>query len=120
MSKYFQDAEFRRCVPSCSIDQMQPGFLELLDAVREAAGIPLVLNSAYRSVEWEKSKKRTGSSSHTKGLAVDIRCTANATRYKIITAALSCGIRRIGVAHTYIHLDADESKSQGIIWDYYA
>ena len=120
MSKYFQDAEFRRCVPSCSIDQMQPGFLELLDAVREAAGIPLVLNSAYRSVEWEKSKKRTGSSSHTKGLAVDIRCTANATRYKIIAAALSCGIRRIGVAHTYIHLDADESKSQGIIWDYYA
>ena len=120
MSKYFQDAEFRRCVPSCSIKQMQPGFLELLDAVREVAGIPLVLNSAYRSVEWEKSKKRTGASSHTKGLAVDIRCTANATRYKIIAAALSCGIRRIGVAHTYIHLDADESKSQGVIWDYYA
>ena len=119
MSKYFQDAEFRRCVPSCSIDQMEQGFLELLDAVREAAGIPLVLNSAYRSVEWEKSKKRTGASSHTKGLAVDIRCGSNANRMKIVRAALQCGITRIGIGSSFVHVDIDRSLPQDTIWHYY-
>ena len=119
MSKYFAPSEFRKCVPSCEIGQMDPGFLRLLDEVREAAGIPLVLNSAFRSADWEKAHKRTGTSSHTKGLAVDIRCTTSANRYKIVAAALGAGICRIGVARTYVHLDADDTKAQGVIWDYY-
>lgn len=120
MSKYFQDAEFRRCVPSCSIDQMEPGFLELLDAVREIAGIPLVLNCAYRSKAREKKMGRSGNSAHTRGLAVDIRCNTSANRYKIVAAALGCGIRRIGIGKTFVHLDNDTSLPQGVMWDYYA
>lgn len=119
MSKYFSPKEFRACVPSCSIEQMEPGFLELLDRVREAAGIPLVLNCAYRSREWDLSKGRSGNSAHTRGRAVDIRCHTNANRYKIIAAALGCGVRRIGIGKNFIHLDNDETLSQGVIWHYY-
>ena len=71
MSKYFAPKEFQACVPSCSIEQMEPGFLELLDRVREAAGIPLVLNCAFRSVAHEKQMGRSGNSAHTRGRAVD-------------------------------------------------
>ena len=120
MSKYFKDSEFRKCTPSCTIDDMDAGFLALLDKVREKAGIPLVLNSAYRSKEWDKSKGRSGNSAHTKGKAVDIRCNTSANRYKIVSAALACGIKRIGIAKTYIHLDNDSSLAQNVIWDYYA
>jgi hypothetical protein len=120
MSKYFSPSEFTRCTPSCKIEQMDQAFLALLDEVREAAGIPLVLNCAYRSVAWDKSKGRDGKSAHTKGKAVDIRCNSSANRYKIVAAALGCGIRRIGIAKTYVHLDNDETKPQGVIWDYYA
>ena len=120
MSKYFSPSEFTRCTPSCKIEQMDQAFLALLDEVREAAGIPLVLNCAYRSVAWDKSKGRDGKSAHTKGKAVDIRGNSSANRYKIVAAALGCGIRRIGIAKTYVHLDNDETKPQGVIWDYYA
>lgn len=120
MSKYFSASEFLRCTPSCTIGQMDEGFLRLLDMVREKAGIPLVLNCAYRSREHELQKGRSGNSAHTKGKAVDIRCTTSANRYKIVAAALACGIRRIGIAKTFVHLDNDGTLPQGVIWDYYA
>lgn len=119
MSKYFKASEFKACVPSCSIGQMDAAFLGLLDKVREKAGIPLVLNCAYRSVEWDKSKGRSGNSAHTRGLAVDIRCHSYRNRIKIVKAALSCGICRIGIGKTFIHLDIDKSLSQDVMWDYY-
>lgn len=119
MSKYFQESEFKRCTPSCRMEQMDPAFLTLLDRVREAAGIPLVLNSAYRSPAYEKKKGRTGTSSHCEGKAVDVRCNASTNRYKILKAAMECGIRRIGVGKTYIHLDSSETHAQDVIWHYY-
>ena len=120
MSKYFTASEFQRCSPSCSIKQMDADFLDLLDRVRERAGIPLVLNCAYRSKEWDQAKGRTGNSAHTRGKAVDIRCNTSQNRYRIVKAALECGVRRIGIAKTYVHLDNDTSLPQGVIWDYYA
>lgn len=120
MAKYFAPSEFRACVPSCRIGQMDAGFLDLLDRVREVAGIPLVLNSAYRSTAYELKQGRSGNSAHTRGLAVDIRCNTSANRYRIVWAAISCGINRIGIGKTYVHLDADPSLAQRVIWDYYA
>ena len=119
MSKYFSPSEFEKCNPSCSIEDMDGGFLALLDKVREKAGIPLVLNCAYRTKAHEKKMGRSGNSAHTRGKAVDIRCNTSANRYKIVKAALECGICRIGVGATFIHLDNDTSLPQGVIFDYY-
>lgn len=99
---------------------MDPAFLAKLDQVREKAGIPLVLNSAYRSPEYERSKGHSGTGAHTLGAAVDIRCNTSANRYKIVKAALSCGIRRIGIGKTYVHIDVSRQHAQDVIWDYYA
>lgn len=118
-ARYFQDAEFRRCSPACSIEDMDDEFLFVLDQVRAKAGIPLVLNSAYRSPAYDKAKGRTGNGGHTKGMAVDIRCNTSQNRYKIVKAALECGIRRIGIGKTYVHLDGDPSLAQDVIWHYY-
>jgi uncharacterized protein YcbK (DUF882 family) len=119
MAKYFSPKEFKACTPPCDISQMDAGFLALLDGVREKAGIPLVLNSAFRSSEWELEQKRSGNSAHTRGLAVDIRCNTSQNRYRILAAAIECGVPRIGVGKTYIHLDNDPTLPQGIIWHYY-
>ena len=119
-ARYFSESEFRRCSPSCSIEDMDDEFLYMLDSVRHEAGIPLVLNSAYRSPEYERSKGRTGTGAHTYGLAVDIRCNDGVNRLKILTAALKCGIKRIGIAKTYIHLDqGDRVGLKQNIWTYY-
>lgn len=118
-SKYFAPAEFKRCTPSCSIEDMDQRFLNTLDAIRALAGIPLVLNCAYRSVAHEKARGRSGNSAHTKGLAADIRCNSSATRWKIVTAALALGIRRIGIGKSYVHVDIDGALPQDVVWHYY-
>ena len=118
-SKYFKPREFEKCTPSCSIPDMDEGFLALLDKVRETAGIPFLLSCAYRSVEWDKAHNRTGNSAHTRGKAVDIICHSSATRMKIVKAAIECGITRIGIGKTFIHIDNDSSLPQGVMFDYY-
>lgn len=119
-ARYFVDKEFQRCTPPCSIEDMDDEFLYMLDSVRHEAGIPLVLNSAYRSPEYEKSKGRSGTGAHTYGLAVDIRCTSGVNRLKILQAAIKCGIKRIGIAKNYIHIDqGDRVGLPQNIWTYY-
>lgn len=120
-AKYFKEAEFKKCNPPCSLRNMDQKFIETLDKVREAAGIPLVLNSAYRSVEHEKKMGRKGTSAHTLGKAADIRANKPETKFKIVKAALEQGITRIGVAGTYVHLDiatVKDGKAQEVMWTY--
>lgn len=119
MSKYFKPSEFRACTPSCKETDMDQDFLLLLDRIRESAGIPMVLNSAYRSREYELKHNRSGNSAHTRGMAVDVRCNTSANRFRIIRAAIGWGVRRIGIAETYIHLDNDPTLPQDVLWHYY-
>lgn len=119
MSKYFKAAEFTRCNPSCDISQMDAAFLDLMDRVRELAGIPLVINSAYRSKSWEMMHGRNGTSAHCKGKALDIRCNTSANRFRIVAAAITAGIKRIGIGKTFVHLDNDGTLPQRVMWDYY-
>lgn len=118
-AKYFKESEFRKCVPACSLQDMKQGTMDKLDAAREIAGIPFVLNSAYRPVEWEKAHGRTGDGAHPHGQAVDIRCNTNANRMKIVRALIEAGFVRIGIGKTYVHADDDASKSQNVMWHYY-
>lgn len=118
-SKYFAEQEFVRCTPSCKMSDMDEQFLRKLDKIRERAGIPLLLTCAYRTRQHDLNMGRSGNSAHTKGLAVDIRCNASITRAKIIEAAMFWGITRIGIGKTFVHIDADQSLPQHVIWHYY-
>lgn len=102
---YFSPFEFRACSPSCKKSDMDAKFLMKLNSCRYLVGSYFVLNSAYRSPAWDKSKGRSGTGYHTKGRAVDIRCSDSFTRGKIVQAAISCGLNGIGIAKNYIHLD---------------
>lgn len=118
-AKYFKESEFKKCVPSCSLQDMQQHTMDRLDRAREIAGIPFVLNCAYRSVEWDEAKDRDGKSAHTTGEAVDIRCNTSANRMKIVKALIEAGFTRIGIGKTYVHADDCASKPQNVMWDYY-
>jgi hypothetical protein len=88
------------------------------DTAREIAGIPFVINSAYRSPAWEKARGRTGTGAHTLGRAIDIMCNTDRNRFLIINALIKAGFKRIGVAETYIHADDSEGHTQDIVWMY--
>ena len=120
-AKYFKDAEFMACDPPCSIEDMDARFLSLLDDIRQRAGIPLVLNCAYRSRQHDLAKGRSGNSAHTRGKAVDIRCSTSQNRLRIVTASIECGINRIGIGRNFVHIDrGDEDElPKNVMWHYY-
>ena len=107
MSKYFKKIE----------ENMDVNFLAKLDEAREYAGIPFVINSAYRSPDHPLSIKNP-TSSHIKGLAVDIKAKDSTTRGLILDALRVVGFNRIGIAETFIHVDLDVEKSQNVTWLY--
>lgn len=112
---YFTNNDFRNANPSCSIDDMEENFLHRLDVARYHAGVPFIINSAYRTEEHEKAKGRSGDSSHTKRIAVDLKATNSRTRYKIIIGLLKAGFTRILIYENFIHVDSDPDKDQEII-----
>jgi len=96
---------------------MNESFLMRLDEAREYAGIPFIINSAYRSPQHPESIKNP-TSSHIKGLAVDISAKDSRTRGLILDALRAVGFNRIGIAKTFIHVDVDYDKSQNVTWVY--
>lgn len=84
--------------------------LDLLVILSVNIDMPLKITSSFRSPELNRTCGGSPTSSHLKGLAVDIVCTESSTRYKIINAAISLNFVRIGVYDKHIHLDIDHSK----------
>ena len=117
-SKYFKEEEFKKASPACSLQDMDQEFMNKLDKARELAGIPFIVNSAYRTVEHEKKMKRDGKSAHTQKCAVDIKSLNGSSHWKIINAALKAGFNRIGVNQTFIHLDSSKTLPQNVIFTY--
>ena len=107
MSKYFKEIEENMCTD----------FLQKLDEARAYANIPFKINSAYRSPEHPLSIKNP-SSSHIKGLAVDIHVSDSVSRFIVLDALIYAGFTRVGIADTFIHVDLDYDKVQKVIWTY--
>lgn len=99
-------------------DKMGYEFMLWLDSVREAAGVPMVVTSSYRSKAYNKSVGGASDSAH-----VDVPCNSvdigmrprpsdpnwNYSRFKIIEAAMKLGCQRIGsYANGSLHLDRTE------------
>ena len=108
MSKYFKEIEYN----------MDLDFLAKLDKAREYAGIPFVINSAYRSTEHNARIGGKPNSSHLRGLAVDIKAKDSRTRYNVLEALIHVGFNRIGIADSFIHVDDDKEKSSNVVWTY--
>lgn len=112
---YFKKKEF--LCPCCGKANMDNEFLEELDAARHFAGVSFKLTSAYRCMSHNKKVNGSETSSHLKGLAVDIFCDNSAERVSIIDGLLQAGFTRIGIAHDFIHVDGDPDK-QDAVWLY--
>lgn len=112
--KYFTDRE---------VDGLDPTFVERLDRARDIAGIPFVITSGYRSSSQNKSViGAVPDSSHTKGLAVDLRVRSSHDAALIIDSAKSVGITRRGIYvdsywnPRHIHLDIDPEKIAEVLF----
>ena len=115
---YFNDKEFE--CPCChkGANLMDATLLHILDTVREELGRPLRLTSAYRCPKHNEEVKGSPNSAHLDGKAVDISCSNSNLRMVLICLFVAHGIKRIGIAKTFIHIDVDDTLPQSVMWLY--
>ena len=114
--KYFTDKEFN--CPCCKQNNMDGNLLDQLDRARGYAGTSFVISSGYRCPAHNEYVGGSETSSHLKGMAVDIMAKNSSQRYEILSGLIKAGFVRIGIGKTFIHVDNDYVKSLGVVWLY--
>ena len=118
--KHFQSSEFDSPdEPGSAFKHMNLEFVKRLDELREKCGFPLIVTSGYRTEKHNAEiRDSVQGSAHCLGLAVDIACRTSRQRCILVRNAFEAGFTRIGVAHTFVHIDADETKALDELWLY--
>ena len=90
-----------------------PAFLDRLQALRDAAGHPLVVSSAHRCPQWNACVGGAPLSRH-KTMAVDIHLRG-VDRTSVLERAKGAGFNGLGLARTFLHLD---DRRRRTVWYY--
>ncbi|MCP3700358.1 MAG: peptidase M15, partial [Aliivibrio sp.] len=101
--KYFNYEEFDSPDIQGSGQLMDPELLDMIDKAREIYGKPIRVTSGYRTEDHNRKVGGVDSSSHLKGLAIDVACVRSRDRFEMLTALIEVGFNRVGVASTFIH-----------------
>ena len=123
----FSEAELRcRHTGLC---RMEPAFMDRLQALRDALGVPLVPTSAFRAdshpIEAAKLAEfrrkgidpATMPRTHARGRAVDLAADG-ALRWRIVAVAPALSLEGIGIAERFIHLDDWTASLRPNVWRY--
>lgn len=113
------ELNLKNCVPACSVEDLNSKLVANLILAQKMCGEQFVITSGFRTQAYERSKGRKGTSSHCKGLAVDISTINSHLRFKVVGALILSGFPRLGVGKTFVHADIDETKAHPIIFHYY-
>lgn len=119
--KYFNYSEFDSPdLPGSGKKFMSKKFIETLDKIREEVGVPFIINSGYRTPEYNARPDVGGvpNSAHIRGRAADIRTPSGYKQKEIAKAAVKHGITRIGFGTNFIHLDNDTTLKHPTTWGY--
>ena len=115
MIQYFNQDEFK-CKCGCGMDITD----ELKDKILQARIISdtqYVVNSGARCKEHNAKVGASPTSSHTKGLAVDIGYKDSLQMAKIVYGLSKAGFTRFGIHHKFVHVDIDRDKPNAF-WKY--
>ncbi|WP_343561707.1 D-Ala-D-Ala carboxypeptidase family metallohydrolase [Kiloniella sp. b19] len=105
------------CSCGCNRAEMQPAFLERLQALRNRVG-PLKVTSGFRCEQHPVEARKSKPGAHAFGLAADVRAM-QAGRYAVVLAAFDQEFRGIGVARNFVHLDVGHPhQARPALWSY--
>ena len=123
---HFANAELA-CHCGCGRQEMDNGFMTLLESLRTAYGQPMRITSAFRCPEHNVQASTTGTTGpHTTGRAVDVQ-VAGEDAHHLLALALHLGFSGIGVSQRgpanqrFLHLDTltqDLGYPRPTIWSY--
>ena len=104
--------------PCCGQGRIDPRLPAIVAYLQKAAHEPLTITSACRCPAHNAAVGGSPTSSHLKGLAVDIACNSDALRCTLINRAMQLQVSRFGIGKNFIHLDIDRAKNARRIWVY--
>ena len=123
---------FRRHEIACRDGSIMvvPAALDALDQLREILGYPLIINSAYRSPEYNAALRARGvgaavHSRHMQGIAFDVNAGTITSLDDFETVARSVGFKRFGWyppgpgngENGFVHIDTDlMGNTWGLKW----
>lgn len=97
--------------------------IEAFQLLRDALGKPITVTSSFRSQRYEWLRKRSGDSTHTYGMALDLTGTglvellkeALKTKNKLYQRLRAAGVNGFGIYEdkNFIHIDTRQAKSDG-------
>lgn len=114
---YFKEKEFI-CKCGCGLYNMDDIFLRKLDHARERADIAFLVVSGCRCRGHNEAEGGTPTSDHLTGQGADIAGYSSFARWRIVSCAIAAGIRRMGIAKTFIHLGDNLNNPNPRIWVY--
>jgi hypothetical protein len=103
--KHFTQDEFDDPTSPGSGANMVGELVFMLDAARELAGVPFIIESGYRTVGHNRVVGGAPSSAHLTGEAVDIKVQNSAVRWNMLVALLAVGFDRIEIKPGDLHVD---------------
>lgn len=104
----FPATELRCKCPRCQgiqPNKCDPEALKQLQAIRIEFGKVMALSSAYRCENHPEETKKARPGKHTEGVAFDIKIPWGQERMRLLQIALNHGVKGIGFANSFIHLD---------------
>lgn len=127
--KYFSKDEMRcRCGECDGLPRAE--FMAILERIREAIGVPLVVSSGYRCPKYNSHVSTTGENGpHVMGLAADIQAYGVRAFY-LVETAIEFGMTGIGLQQRqvtpygarFVHIDCvpvtDQVHPRPWIWSY--
>jgi len=121
---FFTDKEMKCKCAKCKHAYLQVELMEKVTEARKSAKIPFIITSGCRCPEHNKKVGGAVNSDHLadeKNLiccGVDIQCTNDRNRFKIIKALLDAGIDRLGFSTIFIHAGISGRNAGEVAWFY--
>lgn len=107
-AEHFTGAEFR-CKDGTKEFLYCPNLIELLEKIRKRLNAPIIINSGYRTPEWNAKVGGAECSYHVKGMAADIVVRGHTTKEVAKIASEILGNRGGVIRYTnFVHVDVRE------------
>jgi zinc D-Ala-D-Ala carboxypeptidase len=104
-----------------AITNLHPDLMKILTRLETQMGFELTINSGYRTPEHNEAVGGVPDSEHMDDPAqgADVFCHLSATRFHMLDALYTMGVRRIGIGPNFIHVGISTTLPTDVAWTYY-
>lgn len=116
LSKNFDSSEFECRCGKCGENSPDPELVTHLQRLRDVLGLPIILTSGIRCLEYNKEVDGSENSEHLpyNGTAADVKTDSEYHRFILVKRAIEIGFTRIRLGKDFTHLGIRQGPKIGL------